>query len=98
VDVGTCLSPDIPTGNVSARKKELASSQEQQKMKDICDEALRNVGGIVQARSAVLSAAQEEETKPKSTPRKKTNVHPPPISTSHEHSTNYQKVMAFWKR
>lgn len=98
VDDGTCPSPDIPTGNVSARKKELASSQEQQKRKDICDAALRHVSGIVQARSAVLSAAQEEETKPKSTPRKKTNVHPPPISTSHEHSTNYQKVMAFWKR
>lgn len=98
MDVGTCPSSDIPTGNVSARKKELASSQEQQKTKDVCDEALRNVSGIVQARSAVLSAAQEEETKPKSTPRKKTNDHPPPISTSHEHSTNYQKVMAFWKR
>lgn len=99
VDVGTCPSPDIAPGNVSARKKELASSQEQQKGKDVCDEALRNVSGIVQARSAVLSAAQEEEeTKPKSTLRKKTNDHPPPISTSHEHSTNYQKVMAFWKR
>lgn len=98
VDVGTCPSPDIATGNVSARKKELASSQEQQKQKDICDQALRHVSGIVQARSALLSAAQEEETKPKSTPRKKTNDHPPPISTSHEHSTNYQKVMAFWKR
>ena len=98
VDVGTCPSPDIPTGSVSARKKELASSQVQQKQKDVCDEALRHVGGIVQARSAVLSAAQEEETKPKSTPCKKTNDHPPPISTSREHSTNYQKVMAFWKR
>lgn len=98
VDVGTCLSPDIATGNVSARKKVLASSQEQQKQKDICDEALRHVSGIVQARSALLSAAQEEETKPKSSPRKKTNNHPPPISTSHEHSTNYQKAMAFWKR
>lgn len=98
MDVGTCPSPDIPTGNVSARKKELASFQEQQKKKDICDEALRNVSGIVQSRSAVLSAAQEEGTKPKSTPRKKTNDRPPPISTSHEHSTNYQKAMAFWKR
>lgn len=98
VDVGTCPSPDLLPGNVSARKKELASSQEQQKRKDICDEALRNVSGIVQTRSAVLTAAQEEEIKPKSSPRKKTNVHPPPISTSHEHSTNYQKVMAFWKR
>jgi len=98
VDIGTCPSSDIPTGNVSARKKELASSQEQQKQKDVRDAALRHVSGIVQARSAVLSAVQEEETKPKSTPRKKANNHPPPISTSHEHSTNYQKAMAFWKR
>ena len=98
VDVGTCPSPDIPTGNVSARKKELASLQEQQKKKDICDKALRNVSGIVQARSAVLSAAQEKETKPKSASRKRTDDHPPPISTSHEHSTNYHKAMAFWKR
>lgn len=98
VDVGTCPPPDIPTGNVSARKKELASSREQQKEKDVYDAALRHVSGIVQARSALLSAAQEE-TKPKSTPPKKTNDRrPPPISTSHEHSTNYQKAMAFWKR
>lgn len=98
VDVGTCPSPDIPAGSVSARKRELASLQEEQRKKDICDKALRNVSGIVQARSAVLSAAQEEGIKPKPTSRKTPNHHPPPISTSNEHSTNYQKAMAFWKR
>jgi TolA-binding protein len=98
MDVGTCQSPDMLTGKVSARKKELTSFQEQQKKKDICDKTLHNISGIVQARSAVLSAAQQEETKPKCTTSKKTHHHPPPISTSNEHSTNYQKAMAFWKR
>lgn len=101
MDVGTCPSPDILTGRVSAMKKELAHFQEQQKEKDICDKTLHKVSGIVQARSSVLSAAQEEEeeTKPKSTTCKKTPLHhPPPISTSSEHSINYQKAMAFWKR
>jgi hypothetical protein len=98
MDEGTCPSPDILTGKVSAMKKELAHFQEQQKEKDICDKTLHKVSGIVQARSSVLSAAQkEEETKPKSATRKKTH-HPPPISTSSEHSINYQKAMAFWKR
>lgn len=99
MDVGICPSPDILTGKVSARKKELAHFQEQQREKDICDKTLHKVSGIVQARSSVLSAALEEETKPKSTTRKKTPLHrPPPISTSSEHSINYQKAMAFWKR
>lgn len=97
MDVGTCPSPDILTEKVCARKKELVHFQEQQKKKDICDTALHKVSGIVQARSTVLTEAQEKETKPKSTTRKTTH-HPPPISTSNEHSTNYQKAMAFWKR
>lgn len=99
VDAGTCPSPDILTGKASAMKKELAHFQEQQNEKDICDKALHKVSGIVQARSSALSAAQKEESKPKSTTHKKTPLnHPPPISTSSEHSINYQKAMAFWKR
>lgn len=98
MDVGTCPSPDILTGKISARKKELVNFQEQQKRKDICDTALHKVSGIVQARSTVLSEAQEKETKPKSTTHKRAPIHhPPPISTSNEHSANYQKAMAFWK-
>ncbi|KAJ4429626.1 hypothetical protein ANN_21827 [Periplaneta americana] len=101
VDVGNCPAPDILAGKVSAKKKELTQLQEQKKQKEVYgDKTLQKVSGIVQARSKVLTAAQEEETKPKQqTTRKNTPLHrPSPISTSHEHSTNYQKAMAFWKR
>ncbi|PSN51430.1 hypothetical protein C0J52_05456, partial [Blattella germanica] len=99
VDLGTPASPEIVSGKISAKKKELSQFQ-QQKKKEISDKSLPHVSGIVQARSKVLTAAaQADETKPKSPTRKKSPLHhPPPISTSNEHSTNYQKAMAFWKR
>ena len=102
VDIVTSPSPEIASGKVSAKKKELAhlQQQQQQRQKGANDKSLNKVSGIVEARSKVLTAtAQAEETKPKSTTRTKSPLHhPPPISTSHEHSTNYQKAMAFWKR
>jgi hypothetical protein len=54
VDVGKCKYKEIENGNVSERKKEMDRYKEKKKGKEVCDEDLSNVSGIVKARSAVL--------------------------------------------